>query len=77
MIAEDPVTDANQPRVILISGAAGGIGSATAERFAVAKRSQRAVASTASCAAGVWTDAEETREADWDRVIEVIHRGNR
>jgi NAD(P)-dependent dehydrogenase (short-subunit alcohol dehydrogenase family) len=124
MIAEDPVAEASQRRVILISGAAGGIGSATADRFAVggwsvaltdldvpglsdvAERLERlerlvgvfpgdlrsvstcqevvreAVAVSGRldclvCAAGVWTEgpADETREADWDRVIDVNLKG--
>lgn len=111
-------------RVILVSGAAGGIGSATAERFAqggwgvaltdldvpglsdVAARLERlgrlvgvfpgdlrsvstcrqVVGEAVSaggrldclvCAAGVWTEgpAEETREADWDRVVDVNLKG--
>lgn len=111
-------------RVVLVSGAAGGIGSATAERFAtggwdvaltdldvpglgdVATRleiNQRLVGvfpgdvrsvdtcgdvvretvlasgrlDCLVCAAGVWTEgpAEDTREADWDRVIDVNVKG--
>jgi NAD(P)-dependent dehydrogenase (short-subunit alcohol dehydrogenase family) len=111
-------------RVVLISGAAGGIGSVTAERFAaggwdvaltdldvpglvdVGKRLKslgrlvgrypgdlrsvktcrevvREAASASGrldclvCAAGVWTEgpADETCEADWDRVIDVNLKG--
>jgi NAD(P)-dependent dehydrogenase (short-subunit alcohol dehydrogenase family) len=114
------MADALQRRVILISGAAGGIGSATADKFAlggwdvaltdldvpglsdVAERLERlerlvgvfpgdlrsvstcrevvreAVSASGRldclvCAAGVWTEgpADETREADWDRVLGV------
>jgi NAD(P)-dependent dehydrogenase (short-subunit alcohol dehydrogenase family) len=124
MIAENPVAEVSQRRVILISGAAGGIGSATAERFAVGgwsvaltdldvpglsdvaerlRRLERLVGvfpgdlrSVSTCqevvreavaaggrldclvsAAGVWTEgpADETREADWDRVIDVNAKG--
>ena len=124
MIAENPVAEVSQRRVILISGAAGGIGSATADRFAVggwsvaltdldvpglsdvAERLEclerlvgvfpgdlRSVSTCQQvvceavlasgrldclvCAAGVWTEgpADETREADWDRVIDVNLKG--
>jgi NAD(P)-dependent dehydrogenase (short-subunit alcohol dehydrogenase family) len=124
MIPENPVAEVSQRRVILISGAAGGIGSATADRFAVGgwsvaltdldvpglsavaerlKRLERLVGvfpgdlrsvSTCQevvreavsvgcrldclvCAAGVWTEgpADETREADWDRVMDVNLKG--
>jgi NAD(P)-dependent dehydrogenase (short-subunit alcohol dehydrogenase family) len=109
---------------MLISGAGGGIGSATAERFAsggwdvalsdldvprlsaVAERLERlgrlvgvfpgdlrsvsacsevvrdAISAAGRldclvCAAGVWTEgpAEQTREADWDRVMDVNLKG--
>jgi NAD(P)-dependent dehydrogenase (short-subunit alcohol dehydrogenase family) len=118
------VTATPPRRVVLISGAAGGIGSATAKRFAhggwdvaltdvdvvrlsdVAERLNsigrltgvfagdlRSVATCAEivrdavaaagrldcvvCAAGVWTEgpAEETREGDWDRVMDVNLKG--
>lgn len=111
-------------RVVLISGAAGGIGSATAERFAnggwdvaltdldvpglvdlaerleslgrlvgrfpgdlrSVERCREVVREAVSaggrldclvCAAGVWTEgpADETCEADWDRVIDVNLKG--
>jgi NAD(P)-dependent dehydrogenase (short-subunit alcohol dehydrogenase family) len=120
VIGEPAVTEAAQARVVLISGAAGGIGSATADKFAaggwnvaltdldvpglsdVAERLQRLdrlagvfpgdLRSVPTCqdvvrdavsasgrldclvsAAGVWTEgpADETREADWDRVLDV------
>src|SRR5881394_183910 len=117
---EAPVTAALPRRVVLISGAAGGIGSATAKRFAhggwnvaltdldqarlsdvaeglessgrlvgVFPGDVRSVSTCGDivrdavaaagrldcvvCAAGVWTEgpAEGTREADWDRVMDV------
>lgn len=120
----ESLTDGLQRRVVLISGAAGGIGSATADRFAAGgwdvaltdldvpglvdlagklerlgrlagvfpgdvrsvERCREIVREAVSaggrldclvCAAGVWTEgpAEETREADWDRVVDVNLKG--
>jgi 3(or 17)beta-hydroxysteroid dehydrogenase len=57
-------------KVILITGAAGGIGSAVAE--AVVRNGGIAIASDLGARAGIDHPLDVTSEADWQRVIEAI-----
>src|SRR3954451_20595216 len=57
-------------KIILITGAAGGIGSATAE--AVVRNGGIAIASDLESRPGIDHPHDPTSEADWERVIDAL-----